>query len=57
LVALSNYHNSASSVSSGAQFKRLRALIGGNVDGVFESRVSFSPSFPFQLFAIKASSR
>jgi hypothetical protein len=35
---------------------RRAALIGGNVDGVFESRVSFSSSFPFQLFAIKASS-
>src|SRR5262249_11530276 len=35
----------ASFGDAGAQFKRLCPLIGGNVDGMFESGVSFSSSF------------
>ena len=34
----------AGSSDSGAQLERLSALAGGNVDGVLESRVSFSSS-------------
>ena len=35
----------AGSSNAGTQFKRLRALTGGNVDRVLEGRVSFSSGF------------
>jgi hypothetical protein len=35
----------AGTSDAGTQFKRLRALLDGNVDRVLEGRVSFSPGF------------